>query len=166
MRRNRILIADAHLTMMAGVRLLLKDTFEVSVMVADHDSLRDTVKSSEFDLVIADLSIPMPPGENVARLLKRLNPVLTVIILSVHDESAVVQECLAAGAKGFVLKRAAVNDLIPAVDAVLRGDTYVSPSIQISRTLQNRENVDPQAESCLVRHASYSTGGCAEKTQV
>ena len=54
MERNRILIADAHLTMMAGVRLLLKDTFEVSVMVADHDSLQDTVQSGRFDLAIAD----------------------------------------------------------------------------------------------------------------
>jgi DNA-binding NarL/FixJ family response regulator len=116
--------------MMAGVRLLLKDRFEVSVRVADHHSLRDMVKSSQFDLVIADLSIPISSGENVARLLKRLSPELRVIILSVHDEPAVVHECLAAGAQGFVLKRAAVNDLIPAVEAVLRGDTYVSPSIQ------------------------------------
>jgi len=130
MKRNRILIADAHLTMMAGVRLLLRDRFEVLVMVADHLSLRDAVKSNQFDLVIADLSIPISSGENVARLLKRLSPELRVIILSVHDEPVVVQECLAAGAQGFVLKRAAVNDLIPAVEAVLRGDTYVSPSIQ------------------------------------
>ncbi len=129
MERTRILLADAHLTMMAGVRLLLKDRFDVSVMVADQDSLRDTVESSRFDLVIADLSIPTSSRENVARLLKRLRPDLRVIILSVHDEPAAVRECLAAGANGFVLKRAAVNDLIPAVEAVLRGDTYVSPSI-------------------------------------
>ena len=130
MKRNRILIADAHLTMMAGVRFLLKDSFEASVMVADEHSLRDAVESSQFDLVIADLSIQTSSGENVARLLQRVRPELRVIILSVHDEPAVLQECLAAGAKGFVLKRAAVNDLIPAVEAVMRGDTYISPSIQ------------------------------------
>ncbi len=130
MKRNRILIADAHLTMMAGVRLLLKDRFEVSVMVADDNSLRDAVSSSPFDLVIADLSIPMPSGENIARLLKTLSPELRVIILSVHDEAVAVQECLAAGARGFVLKRTAVDDLIPAVEAVLSGETYVSPSVQ------------------------------------
>ncbi len=130
MKRNRILIADAHLTMMAGVRLLLKDRFEVSVMVADDNSLRDAVSSSPFDLVIADLSIPMPSGENIAGLLRTLSPELRVIILSVHDEPVAVQECLAAGAKGFVLKRTAVDDLIPAVEAVLSGETYVSPSVQ------------------------------------
>jgi DNA-binding NarL/FixJ family response regulator len=130
MKPKRILIADAHPTMSASVRLLLKDRFEVSVMVADDQSLRDTVENSQFDLAIADLSIPMSFGENVVRFLRRLNPDLRVIILSVHDEPVVVQECLAAGARGFVLKRAAVNDLIPAVEAVLRGDTYVSPRIQ------------------------------------
>jgi DNA-binding NarL/FixJ family response regulator len=131
MKQNRILIADAHPTMMAGVRLILKDRFEASVMVADDHSLRDTVESGQFDLVIADLSIPVSTGENVVRFLKRLSPDLRVIILSVHDEPVVVQECLAAGAKGFVLKRTAVNDLVPAVEAVLRGEVYVSPSVQI-----------------------------------
>lgn len=130
MGRRRILIADAHPTMMAGVRLLLKDRFDVSVMVADDHSLRDVIESSQFDLVIADLSILVSSGENVARLIRRLNPEVRFIVLSVHDEPSVVDECLAAGAKGFVLKRAAVNDLIPAVEAVLKGDTYVSPSVQ------------------------------------
>jgi DNA-binding NarL/FixJ family response regulator len=131
MDRKRVLIADTHFTMNASLHLLLKDNFDVSVMVADDHSLKDSVESSQFDLVIADLSIPIASGENVARFLKRLSPKLKVIILSVHDEPSVAKECLAAGVNGFVLKRAVVNDLIPAVEAVLRGDTYVSPSIQV-----------------------------------
>ena len=133
MKRKRILIADAHPTMMTSVYTLLRDRFEASVMVADDQSLGDAVENGHFDVVISDLSMSVTSGENVARLLKRLNPDLRVIILSVHDEPAVVEECLAAGVKGFVLKRAAVNDLIPAVEAVLRGDTYVSPSIQAKK---------------------------------
>ena len=130
MQRKRILIADAHPTMMAGVRLLLRDRFEVMLMVADEPSLRDAVESGQFDLVIADLSVPISSGENVPRLIKKLDPELRFVILSVHDEPAVVDECLAAGAKGLVLKRTAVDDLVPAVDAVLAGKVYVSPSIQ------------------------------------
>ncbi len=133
MKRKRILIADAHPTMMTSVHTLLRDKFEASVMVADDESLRDAVENGYFDVVISDLSMPVPSGENVARLLNRLNPGLRVIILSVHDEPAVVEECLSAGAKGFVLKRAATNDLVPAVEAVLRGGTFVSPSIQTNR---------------------------------
>jgi len=134
MERKRILIADAHPTMMARVRLLLKDRFDVVVMVADDHSLRDAVESGPLDLVIADLSVHISSGDNIPRFLKKLKPDLKFIILSVHDEPVVVEECLVAGAKGFVLKRTAVNDLVPAVEAVLKGEVYVSPSIQTKRT--------------------------------
>jgi len=126
--QKRILIADAHSTMASSVRLLLKDLCDVSVMVADLQSLSDAVVSSDFDLVIVDLSIPRISEENIVRLLKRLRPDLRLIILSVHDEPAVVEECLEAGAQGFVLKRSTAIDLVPAVEAVLRGDIYISPS--------------------------------------
>ena len=126
---KRILIADAHPLMAAGVRQLLKELFEVSVMVADVPSLRDAVVRSDYDLVIADISIPRISSENVVRLLKRLRPDLRLIILSVHDEPVFVNECLVAGAEGFVLKRSAVDDLVPAVEAVLRGEPYLSPSL-------------------------------------
>jgi DNA-binding NarL/FixJ family response regulator len=129
MKRKRILIADAHSTMLASLRVLLKDTFDVVFMVADDRSLIDAVARTDPDLVIVDLSIPVSSGENVARLLHRVSPELRVIILSIHDEQTVVDECLAAGAKGFVLKRRAAIDLIPAVEDVLRGDIYVSPTV-------------------------------------
>jgi len=67
----------------------------------------------------------------VARLLHRLNPGLKAIILSVHDEPTVVDECVAAGAKGFVLKRAASTDLLVAVETVLSGGIYISPAVDL-----------------------------------
>jgi len=66
---------------------------------------------------------------NIARRLKTAFPNIKLIILSVHDEQAAVRECIEAGACGVVLKRRAVDDLIPAVEAVLKGNTYVSPSV-------------------------------------
>ena len=113
---------------MGVVRLILKETMGTMLMVADERSLTETVTGAQLDLVIADLSFPVSSGENVARLLQRLNPGLKAIILSVHDEQTVVDECLAAGAKGFVLKRSATTDLLAAVEAVLKGGTYISPS--------------------------------------
>ena len=136
MERKRILIADAHPTMMGGVRVLLKDLFNVIFMVADEHSLADAIVTNQPDLVLVDLSMPVSSGENVARLLHRLNPGLRFIILSVHDDKTVVDECLSAGARGFVLKRTAVTDLIPAVEAVLRGGVYVSPSVERDNKLQ------------------------------
>jgi DNA-binding NarL/FixJ family response regulator len=110
------------------VRLILKETMGTMLMVADEHSLIEAAASTQLDLVIADLSFPVSSGENVARLLQRLNPDLKAIILSVHDEQTVVDECLAAGTKGFVLKRSAATDLLAAVKAVLKGGTYISPA--------------------------------------
>ena len=102
-------------------------------MVADELSLTQAVADAKFDLVIADLSFPVSSGGNVARLLQRLNPELKTLILSVHDEKMVVDECLAAGVKGFVLKRSASTDLLAAVETVLKGCTYISPAIECIR---------------------------------
>jgi DNA-binding NarL/FixJ family response regulator len=125
---HRILLAETHPTFVGVVRLLLRETIGAMFMVADEASLNEAVAGAQFDLVIADLSFPVSSGKNVVRLLQRLNPELKSIILSVHDEQTVLDECLAAGAKGFVLKRTASTDLLAAVGAVLKGGTYISPS--------------------------------------
>jgi DNA-binding NarL/FixJ family response regulator len=122
------------------VRLLLKETKGALLMVADEPSLNEAVSGSQFDLVIADLSFPVSSGENPVRLLQRLNPELKTIILSVHDEQMVVNECLAAGVKGFVLKRSASTDLLEAVEAVLKGGTYISPAIGLNQKKANRND--------------------------
>ena len=114
--------------MLEGIRGLLECMFDTVVMVADESSLIEAVTKIKPDLVVADLSLPASEEVNIARSLKKDNPGLKFIILSVHDEMAIVDECLAAGAEGFVLKRSAVSDLIPAVEEVLGGGTYVSPS--------------------------------------
>jgi DNA-binding NarL/FixJ family response regulator len=126
--------------MMGGVRYLLKELFDLIYMVADEHSLADAVVTNPPDLVIVDLSMPVSSAQNVARLLHRLNPDLRFIVLSVHDEQIVADECLAAGAKGFVLKRTAVTDLIAAVETVLRGGTYVSPSIEQDNRILTEPN--------------------------
>ena len=127
MSAERIILAETHPTFVGVVRLILQETMGAMFMVADECSLIEAIADTHVDLVIADLSFPVASGENVVRLLQRLKPELKAIILSVHDEQTVVNECLAAGAKGFVLKRTASTDLLPAVEAVLKGGTYVSP---------------------------------------
>jgi DNA-binding NarL/FixJ family response regulator len=126
---RRILLAETHPAFVGVVRLILKDTMSSMLMVADEASLVEALAGAQFDLVIVDLSFPISSGGNVARLLQRLSPGLRVIILSVHDERTVVDECLAAGAKGFVLKRSASTDLLAAVETVLKGGIYISPAV-------------------------------------
>ena len=96
--------------------------------MADEASLIEAAEKLSPDLIVADLSLPVSHEINVARRLKKTFPGIKFIILSIHDEGSAVGECLVAGASGFVLKRTAVSDLIPAIEAVMRGDIYMSPS--------------------------------------
>ncbi len=127
MKQGRVLLADRHHNMLEGIRGLLETMFEAVVMVADEQSLLEAAEKLAPDLAIVDLSMPVSEDVNVARRLKTRHPGLRVIILSVHDEPTAVKEALAAGALGFVLKRSAATDLIPAVEEVRQGRTYISP---------------------------------------
>lgn len=123
---KRVVLADQHPAMLEGIRRMLETEAESVLMVADEASLLQAVESVLPDLVIADLSFPVSGGTNVARLLKEQHPGIKIIILSVHEEPAAADEVAAAGAEGFVLKRRAVVDLIPAIRAVCQGGRYIS----------------------------------------
>ena len=128
MKQGKVLLADNHQNMLSGVRSLLENMFETVFMVADETSLIEAADKLSPDLIVADLSLPIGKETNVARRLKKDFPEIKVIVLSVHDEQTAVDDCLEAGASGFVLKRTAVDDLVPAVEAVKKGDVYVSPT--------------------------------------
>ena len=124
-----VLLADDHSNMLDAVRRLLEGRFATTVMVADERSLLEAITRMEPDLVVVDLSLPVSGGVNIVRRLGSRCPGLKVIVLSVHHEQPAIAQALGAGAAGFVLKRTAAMDLVPAVDAVLRGETYVCPGL-------------------------------------
>jgi DNA-binding NarL/FixJ family response regulator len=126
MGRGCLILADSHHEMLGGLRKLLAPLFDATLMVADDESLITAATMARADLIVVDLSLPVSGQVNVARRLKAKFPDTKFIILSIHDEQEAINECLEAGASGFVLKRSAVSDLIPAVEAVMRGGTYVS----------------------------------------
>ncbi len=127
----RVLLADSHMLMLEGLSYLLKPTFEVVGMVSDTNSLLEAADKIKPDVVVADLSMPTFHEVNAVRKLKDRNPELKVIVLSVHDGSTVVQETLATGVSGYVLLRSAAWDLMPAIQKVLQGETYVSPAVRL-----------------------------------
>jgi len=129
MRQGRIVLADKHSNMLAGIRRLLEDEAETVLMVADEISLNEVLQHFNPDVVVADLSLPISTKTNIAWVLKEKFPNVKVIILSLHDEKAVMDDVMAAGVEGFVLKHRAVVDLIPAIRGVLQGGKYISPHI-------------------------------------
>jgi len=127
-KKGKVLLADKHQGMLAGIRDLLETRFEKVFMVADEASLLEAAEKIMPDLIIADLSLPVTNEINIARRLNKTFPTTKLIILSVHDEPTAINECMEAGAAGFVLKRSAVNDLVPAIEAVVQGGRYISHS--------------------------------------
>lgn len=128
MKQGNVIIADSHQGMLAGERALLESMFKTVIMVADEASLIAAAEKLKPELIVADLSLPVAQEINIARRLKKAFPETKLIILSVHDEWTAINECIEAGAMGYVFKRSAVNDLVPAVTAVMKGSTFISPS--------------------------------------
>ena len=129
MRQGRVILADKHSNMLGGIRRLLEDEVETVLMVADEISLNHALENFNPDVVVADLSLPISTKTNIAWVLKKNFPEIKVIILSVHDEKSVIDDVMAAGVEGFVLKHRAVIDLIPAIRGVLQGCKYISPDV-------------------------------------
>jgi DNA-binding NarL/FixJ family response regulator len=115
--------------MLGGIRRLLEDEFESFLMVSDEISLFHALEGINPNVVVADISLPISAKTNIAWEIKRVFPNTKVIILSLYDEKSVVEDVMASGVEGFVLKRTAVIDLIPAIHEVLQGHKYISPDV-------------------------------------
>jgi DNA-binding NarL/FixJ family response regulator len=124
-----VLLADPHHGLSDGVRGLLATTFRSVVMVADEVSLFESAGRLQSDLAVVDLALSRGNALELIRRLRDRFPAMKVIIVSVHDQSSVSRSVLEAGADGFVIKRAIATDLLPAADAVLAGQCYVSPQV-------------------------------------
>ena len=141
MKKGKVLLADKHQNMLEGVRTLLESIFEKVFMVADEGSLLEVAEKISPNLIVADLSLPVSREINIARRLKKTFPEIKLIILSIHDEPTAINECMDAGVAGFVLKRTAVRDLVPAIETILAGGQYISPSLQ--KKIENNQ-ANPQ----------------------
>lgn len=141
---DQVVLADGHQNMLEGIRGLLETTFDTVLMVADDKSLLNTAAKLKADLVVADLSLPASNGVNMVRRFKDLFPDLKLIVMSIHDEPAAIKEVIAAGAEGFVLKRSVATDLIPAVHAVIKNRTYISPLARKNLEPERSEDTNPE----------------------
>ena len=111
-------LADRHHGLTEGVRGLLETLFGTVVMVADEASLLEGAVRLRPEVAVADVSLARDSGLGWLRAVRRRCRDLKIIVLSVHDEESVRSAAMAAGADAFVLKRAIVTDLLPAVEAV------------------------------------------------
>jgi len=126
----RVLLADDHALVRAGVRRILDDdpALHVVAEAADGNEALQVALASDVDLAVLDVSMPKLTGLHVARHLAEQRPQTRVLILSVHDNEEFLFEALRVGASGYVLKSAAEQDLLTACHAALRGEPFLYPN--------------------------------------
>jgi DNA-binding NarL/FixJ family response regulator len=129
-RPARLLLADDHVMVRRGLRLVLDAEPDLEVVAEAGDGLEalEVVRRLEIDLAILDVSMPRLTGIQAAAELIALRPALRVLMLSMHDNEQYLFEALKAGASGYVLKTAADRDLVEASRAALRGEPFLYPS--------------------------------------
>ena len=131
MERPTILLADDESAVLDRVRRLLESEFRVVETVSDGQALLAAADRLKPDVILADISMPVLSGFEAARRLKVLSTSTRIIFLTVHEEPAVVTEALEIGVNGYVIKRAAAQDLIAAIREVLEGRCFVSPALSL-----------------------------------
>ncbi len=127
----RVLIADDHTLVRQGIRLLLETQPDLQVVGEAGDGAEAIRLAGELapDLVVMDIAMPGVDGLKATREIKRLQPATQVLALTMHEDEQYFFKVLAAGASGYVLKRAASSDLIMAVHTVGRGEVFLYPSV-------------------------------------
>lgn len=131
MKPVRVLLADDHTLVRAGLRKLLEAMPEVEVVGEASDGLALLALAAQLRpaLVLMDIAMPGLNGLEATARLARQSPDIRVLILSMHQNEEYVRQALRHGAAGYLLKDAAPMELDLAIRAVLRGETYLSPAV-------------------------------------
>ena len=131
---TRILVADDHGIVRAGIRLLLERQADIDVVAEAADGVEavEQALSARPSLCILDVGMPRMTGLQAARAIRSHLPETHVLMLSMHDDEHYLFEALKAGASGYVLKREADQDLVGAVRAVGRGEAFLTNAAERS----------------------------------
>jgi len=126
----RILVADDHVLVRAGLRALVGTLPEVTEVLeaGDGEEAVAAVARCRPDVVLMDITMPRLDGLEATRRIRKEFPATRVVILSMHQNEDFIDSALKAGADGYLVKMAAVEDLGEALRTVTRGQTYISPS--------------------------------------
>jgi DNA-binding NarL/FixJ family response regulator len=154
--RIRVLIADDHSLVRAGIRALLEKQSDMEV-VAEASNGREALKLIRQHwpkVVLMDIAMPELNGLEAIRQLSREFPKIHSIVLSMYSDEEHVWQCLQAGADGYLVKGGALAELELAIRSVARGQTYLSPGVSkpvIDKYLQRTSSEDAAAEGLTPR---------------
>jgi two-component system, NarL family, response regulator NreC len=127
----KVLIVDDHAIVRAGLRALLNSESGME-LVAEAENGEQAVQFSKElqpDVIVLDLNLPDLDGIQVTRRIKYEQPSVRILILTVHEDEALLREAIRAGASGYIIKHAAENELISAIHTILMDEIYIHPKM-------------------------------------
>jgi DNA-binding NarL/FixJ family response regulator len=131
MKKLRILLADDHVVMRTGLRALLERQPNLEV-VGETENGRETIALATSllpDVLVMDVGMPVLNGIEATQTIVTQCPTIAVVILSMHADESYVMRALKAGARGYLLKDSAAEDLIGAIQAISQGKAFFSPKV-------------------------------------
>jgi DNA-binding NarL/FixJ family response regulator len=146
MKPLRILVADDHRLVRQAIRGLLgeRTEWEVVAEAGDGQQAIDCATALQPDVVIIDAAMPGLNGIEAAREIARVSPAARIVMLTIYDDEEYAVEAFAAGAAGYVLKGAADDDLVRAVDTVMHGRRFVSSGVDFEMPARYVPQVRPR----------------------
>jgi len=124
--RRRILLADDHPLVLERVTAYLQSRFDVVGVAHNGREMVEQAIRLNPDIIVADISMPVLDGLEAVHQLREMGATSAIVFLTIHESSEFVEACLAEGALGFVVKSQMKTDLIPAINAALSGQCFVS----------------------------------------
>ena len=143
----KVLIADDHAIVRAGLRALIKAEADLELVGEATGGVEaiEKVKALQPDVLVLDLSMPDLDGIAATRKLKELQATCAILILTVHEDEALLREAIKVGSSGYIIKHAAEDELISAIRSVHRGEMYVHPKM-IRSLIQTDAKVEKKSK--------------------
>lgn len=129
MKQVRILLADDHRIVAEGMKSLLEPEFGPVHIVEDGRALLAAAEKLRPAVIVADISMPLLNGIDAVRQIKKSQPDVRVVFLTMHPDPSYAAAAFEAGASGYVLKHAAPSELVTAIQYALQGKQYITPQI-------------------------------------
>ncbi len=142
MERPRIVLADDHRIFLDGLVSLLEDEFDIIGTAENGRALIEEVEKLRPNIVVTDISMPELNGIEATIQIKKIDPDIKVVLLTMHGDVTYATRGFDAGASGYVMKQAATQELVSAIKEALRGRTFVTPMIAGDLIRSYREDGD------------------------
>jgi len=148
MQKPRVIIADDHRLVVAGLERLLASDCEIVGTVIDGDTLQAEVRRLRPDIVVQDISMPPLNGIDLIRQIRQIDESIRIVVVTMNEDADLAAEAFRAGASAYVLKNCAASELLDAVHHAMERQSYVTPLVaggilhSLMRPSQSRDDDD------------------------